>query len=54
MSIKEIHDEMNIPIADLKNAVHIPGQVFARKTSGGGKWLIDTVEYEKWRLKRCI
>lgn len=52
MSITELHKEMSIPLRDLKMAVHVRGQTFARKTAGGGKWLIDTAEYEKWRLKR--
>lgn len=52
MSITEIHMIMGVPLADLKRAVHIPGQRFATKTCGGGKWLIDTAEYEKWRNKR--
>lgn len=51
MSIAEIHIAMGVPLADLKRAVHVPGQKFASKTSGGGKWLIDTAEYEKWRIK---
>ena len=52
MSITELNKEMCIPIRDLKAAVHVRGQTFARKTAGGGKWLIDTAEFEKWRLKR--
>jgi hypothetical protein len=52
MSITELHEEMCIPTRDLKQAVHVRGQMFARKTSGGGKWMIDTAEYEKWRLKQ--
>jgi hypothetical protein len=52
MSITEMHRELAFPIEDLRNAVHIPGQKFAWKTVGGGKWLIDTAEYEKFRLKR--
>lgn len=53
MSIKEIHTCMGIPLKELKRAVHVPGQQFASLTSGGGKWLIDTEEYEKWRKKRA-
>ena len=52
MSIKEIHITMGVPLDFLKQAVHVPGQTFASKTSGGGKWLIDTEEFEKWRRKR--
>lgn len=53
MSITEIHITMGIPLAELKRAVHVPGQNFASLTSGRGKWLIDTEEYEKWRKKRA-
>ncbi len=52
MSISELHKEMHIPIQDLKKAVHVPGQKFATKTVGGGKWMIDTAEYETWRRKK--
>ena len=52
MSITEIHTIMGVPLDDLKRAVHVPGQTFATKTSGGGKWLNDTEEFEKWRRKK--
>lgn len=50
MSIAEMHKELGIPTQDLRRYVHIPGQKFARKTSGGGKWLFDTEEFEKVRM----
>ena len=36
----------------LNRAVHHKGQGFAHKTSEKGDWLIDTDEFEKWRLGR--
>lgn len=54
MSITELNKEMCIPIRDLKAAVHVRGQTFARKTVGGGKWLIDTAEFENRRLNRSV
>ena len=32
----------------LTNDVHARSQNFARLTPGGGKWIIDTIKYEKW------
>lgn len=52
MSIKEIHEETALPVTELKKACHARNQTFAKKTLGGGKWLIDTVEYERWRLRQ--
>lgn len=52
MSITELHNEMALPIRSLKEAAHVPGQKFARKTTGGGKWLFETAEYEKFRMRR--
>ena len=37
----------------LRYDVHARGQNFATKTSGGGKWLINRADYDKWlRRKR--
>ena len=36
----------------LNRAVHSKGQRFAKKTSEKGDWLIDTEEFEKWRIGR--
>ena len=48
MSITE-HGSVGFSVRDMKNDVHVPGQKFAWKTSGGGKWMIDVREYEKFR-----
>ena len=47
MSITEL-GSMGFSVRDMKNDVHVPGQKFAWKTSGGGKWMIDVREYEKF------
>lgn len=51
MSLSELA-ELGFPRRELNKNVHARGQTFARKTTGGGKWLFDTVEYELWRSGR--
>lgn len=51
MSITELR-EMGFGKEDLNRMVHIPGQNFARKTTGGGKWMIDTEAFERFRQNR--
>lgn len=52
MSIKELA-ELGFSSTELHYACHIPGQTFATKTHGGGKWLIDTVEFDRFMRKRA-
>lgn len=35
----------------LNQCAHRKGQTYASKTLGGGKWLFDTAEFEKQRVK---
>lgn len=35
----------------MRNIVHVQGQQFATPSLGGGKWQIDTAEFEKFRKK---
>ena len=51
MSLTEL-TELGFPRRELNKNVHAKGQVFAIKTTGGGKWIFDTAEYEKWRKQR--
>jgi len=52
MSITELC-ELGFSRDELNRDVHAKGQRFATKTPGGGKWRIDTEEYEKFRKKRA-
>lgn len=45
--------KLGIPRSELEQAVHIPKQTFARKSLGGGCWIIDTAAYEKEMNRRC-
>jgi len=45
--------KLGIPRTELEQAVHIPKQTFARKSLGGGVWIIDTAAYEKEMQRRC-
>lgn len=50
MSISELI-ELGYTRNMLRDFVHIPGQRFAFKTQGGGKWMFDVEAFEKF-LKR--
>lgn len=52
MSITELV-KLGFSRDELSRDVHVKGQNFAIKTPGGGKWRIDTEEYEKFRRKRA-
>lgn len=51
MSISEMH-KIGHPVDFLRRAVHSRyGKQFAWQTSRGGKWMIDTQEFEKLKKK---
>ena len=53
MSLTELV-QLGFSRRELNKNVHAKGQTFAIKTTGGGKWIFDTAEYEKWRKQRTI
>lgn len=47
MGVSELQ-ELGYGRNELLNYARIPGQTFATKTSGGGKWMFFTEDFDKW------
>ncbi len=53
MTISEM-TKMGYTRYTLMNFVHIPGQKFAFRSQGGGKWYFDVDEFDKFIRRNCM